>query len=93
MTTTMSFSLMGHRQAALHRLVFRCKEEEPMRAIRAVEALRRMEAGDYGYCLACGMKLPEASLEARPERSHCSGCEAGASGVAEGPSPSYRRAV
>jgi DnaK suppressor protein len=75
-TRTASFSLTDHRQAALYRLVSHCKGNEPMRAIRAVEALRRMEAGDYGYCMACGMKIPEASLESRPERRHCSGCEA-----------------
>ena len=76
LTTTRPFSLTDHRQAALCRLVSRGKRDEPMRAIRAAEALRRLEAGDYGYCIACGMKIPEASLESRPERRHCSGCQA-----------------
>ncbi|MHC5030259.1 MAG: TraR/DksA family transcriptional regulator [Planctomycetota bacterium] len=48
---------------------------DPVRAIRAVEALERMEAGVYGYCVACGMKIPEARLEEKPERRHCTACE------------------
>jgi RNA polymerase-binding transcription factor DksA len=74
-TTTAPFSLSGHRRAALQRLASSCREHDPVRAIRAIEALRRMEDGDYGYCIACGMKIPEANLESRPERGHCSGCE------------------
>ncbi|MHC4135441.1 MAG: TraR/DksA family transcriptional regulator [Planctomycetota bacterium] len=61
-----------HRQAALQRLV---QANDPVRALRAVEALERMEAGVYGYCVACGMKIPEARLEERPERRHCTACE------------------
>ncbi len=76
MTTTMPFSLTGHRQAALYRLASRCKVAEPLRAIQAVDALQRIDAGDYGFCIACGMKIPEASLESRPERTHCSSCNA-----------------
>ena len=74
MTTT--FSLTGHRQSALRRLASSSREHDAERATRAAEALQRMEDGDYGYCIACGMKIPEASLESRPERRHCSGCEA-----------------
>jgi hypothetical protein len=74
MTTT--FSLTGHRESALRRLASCCQEHDPVRAILAIEAMQRMEDGDYGYCMACGMKIPEASLESRPERTHCSSCEA-----------------
>jgi RNA polymerase-binding transcription factor DksA len=72
MASITSFSMPDHRQAALQRLV---QANDPVRALRAVEALERMEAGVYGYCVACGMKIPEARLEERPERRHCTACE------------------
>jgi RNA polymerase-binding transcription factor DksA len=72
MASITSFSMPDHRQAALQRLV---QANDPVRAIRAVEALERMEAGVYGYCVACGMKIPEARLEEKPERRHCTACE------------------
>ena len=76
MTVTVPFSMTDHRKAALHRLAH---NGDPVRAGRAAEALRRMEVGAYGYCIACGLKIPEASLEQRPERRHCSVCETKAS--------------
>ncbi|MHC4971695.1 MAG: TraR/DksA family transcriptional regulator [Planctomycetota bacterium] len=72
MASITPFSIRDHRQAALQRLV---QANDPVRAIRAVEALERMEAGVYGYCVACGMKIPEARLEEKPERRHCTACE------------------
>jgi len=78
MTTTLPFSLRGHRKSVLRRLASYCQEHDPKRALRAREALQRMECGDFGYCIACGMKIPEASLESRPERRHCLRCGTGA---------------
>jgi RNA polymerase-binding transcription factor DksA len=66
------FSMPEYRQAALQRVV---QGSDSLRALRAVEALERIEAGVYGYCVACGMKIPEARLEERPERRHCTVCE------------------
>lgn len=80
---TTQFSLSEHRRAALKRLASECKKHDPERAIRAVEALERIEDGFYGYCITCGMKIPEASLESRPERRHCSGCGAEAASRAQ----------
>jgi RNA polymerase-binding transcription factor DksA len=66
------FSMQEHRKAALRKL---SQEGDPVRAMLALEALARLDAGNYGYCLACGIKIPEAKLESRPERRHCSACE------------------
>jgi DnaK suppressor protein len=67
--------MLDYRRAALLRLA---QQGDPERALRAVQALERMDDGSYGYCLACGLKIPEAWLEARPERRHCAACEAAA---------------
>jgi RNA polymerase-binding transcription factor DksA len=75
MSIDVPFSMVDHRKTALIRLV---QGSDPVRALRAIEALERMDMGAYGYCTACGMKIPEASLEARPERRHCSACETAA---------------
>lgn len=72
MASHMSFSMPEYRKAALERLA---NGGDPTRASLAVEALERIEAGVYGYCVACGMKIPEARLEERPERRHCTACE------------------
>jgi len=73
MATTVPFSMEGYRKATLLRLA---QDADSARATRAIEALERMQAGAYGYCIACGMKMPEASLESRPERRRCSSCAA-----------------
>ena len=38
-------------------------------------ALRRMEEGEYGECLACGDEVGFARLEARPETPFCVACQ------------------
>lgn len=43
-------------------------------AIRA--ALRRLEAGTYGQCAACGRPIPEARLVALPAATTCLACAA-----------------
>ena len=37
-------------------------------------ALRRMDEGDYGYCMACGEDIGERRLMARPMTTHCIDC-------------------
>ncbi|MBN8716627.1 TraR/DksA family transcriptional regulator [Thermomonas sp.] len=37
-------------------------------------ALRRMEQGEYGDCLACGAPIDPRRLEADPLATHCIGC-------------------
>lgn len=40
-----------------------------------LEALRRMDEGDYGLCADCGAPVPESRLEARPEAARCVPCQ------------------
>jgi DnaK suppressor protein len=37
-------------------------------------ALRRMEAGDYGYCFKCGDEIDTARLNFDPASTRCIGC-------------------
>ncbi|NND67176.1 MAG: TraR/DksA family transcriptional regulator [Halioglobus sp.] len=37
-------------------------------------ALRRIDAGDYGYCLACGDEIGTARLGFDPASTRCMGC-------------------
>ena len=34
-------------------------------------ALERLDKGKYGICEACGAKIPDGRLEAKPEASYC----------------------
>lgn len=43
-----------------------------------VAALRRLDDGSYGTCIACGDRISAARLEALPEAANCIAC-AGAS--------------
>ncbi|MDN3357033.1 TraR/DksA family transcriptional regulator [Actinomadura sp. DC4] len=38
-------------------------------------ALTRNQEGTYGKCVDCGLPVPEARLEARPEASRCVTCQ------------------
>lgn len=73
MKMSVPFSMAEYRREALLRLA---QDSDPVRMTRAIEALERLQTGAYGYCVACGIKMPEASLEARPERRRCSSCAA-----------------
>lgn len=48
-------------------------ERQTIGAIRA--ALRRIEEGEYGYCVACGEDIGERRLMARPMTTHCIDCK------------------
>ncbi|WKZ82885.1 MAG: TraR/DksA C4-type zinc finger protein [Acidimicrobiia bacterium] len=39
-------------------------------------ALKRIEDGSYGTCIACGKPISAARLEHRPESIHCVDCKA-----------------
>ncbi|MEJ6489029.1 TraR/DksA C4-type zinc finger protein [Leucobacter sp. USCH14] len=43
-------------------------------ARQSAEALRRLEAGRYGACAACGEPIPIGQLEVRPFRERCVAC-------------------
>ena len=39
------------------------------------EALRRIEGGEYGYCISCEKEIHERRLEAVPWAKHCIVCQ------------------
>ena len=41
-----------------------------------VDALQRIQDGNYGDCADCGKPIPDGRLEARPEASRCVACQA-----------------
>jgi RNA polymerase-binding transcription factor DksA len=44
---------------------------------RIEAALRRMDEGEYGYCLTCGEAISEARLDILPEAPLCAACAGG----------------
>jgi RNA polymerase-binding protein DksA len=38
-------------------------------------ALARIESGDYGICIDCGVEIPEGRLEVKPYARRCIQCE------------------
>jgi RNA polymerase-binding transcription factor DksA len=40
------------------------------------DAVRRLDAGTYGVCEACGAAIPDERLEARPAARTCVSCAA-----------------
>jgi len=47
------------------------------RAAEAVDALQRILDGSYGICADCGITIPPARLQAKPEALRCIACQAG----------------
>jgi len=39
------------------------------------EALERMDAGEFGTCVACGGEMQQKRLDAVPWARHCIGCQ------------------
>ena len=39
------------------------------------EALRRVDSGDYGRCLQCGVDVPEPRLQVEPWARYCIACQ------------------
>jgi DnaK suppressor protein len=44
---------------------------------RIEAALKRLVAGDFGYCLVCGEKIPKKRLNFDPTAAACVGCAGG----------------
>jgi DnaK suppressor protein len=40
-----------------------------------LDALHRIDEGDYGQCTDCGKPVPEGRLEAKPEAARCVACQ------------------
>ncbi len=45
------------------------------RAAEAIEAMRRIREGTYGFCADCEKKIPSARLLAKPEATRCIACQ------------------
>ncbi|SDQ24639.1 TraR/DksA family transcriptional regulator [Leucobacter chromiiresistens] len=43
-------------------------------ARQAADAVRRLDAGAYGVCVACGQPIPAGQLDVRPFRERCVAC-------------------
>ena len=43
---------------------------------RIAAALKRIDDGEYGYCLSCGGMIPAPRLQIDPAASQCVGCAA-----------------
>ena len=41
---------------------------------RIAAALKRIDGGEYGYCLSCGDMIPVARLKIDPSAAQCVGC-------------------
>ncbi len=50
------------------------QERRRQEKARIVAALRRIEAGDYGWCAACGEDIAPARLLNDPTVTHCINC-------------------
>lgn len=50
------------------------REREQVRLARLVEALRRLEAGEYGRCTGCGGQIGYERLSVFPDAPTCIGC-------------------
>ena len=57
-------------------LRIRARERLLIRKIEA--ALRRINDGEYGYCISCGGMIAEKRLSARPVATQCIDCKTGA---------------
>lgn len=45
------------------------------RAVEAVDALKRIQEGKYGWCIDCNLRIPSARLQAKPEAVRCVKCQ------------------
>ena len=65
-------SRMDAMQAQAMSVEARRRREETLRRVAA--ALRRLDAGDYGYCSACDEPVDPRRLDFDPAATHCISC-------------------
>lgn len=58
-----------------HRLELNRIDHDKLHIKKIVNALRRIESGDYGYCDNCGDEISIKRLQARPESRLCLECQ------------------
>ncbi|GAB4363591.1 MAG: hypothetical protein Kow00114_19720 [Kiloniellaceae bacterium] len=51
--------------------------------LRIEASLKRIEDGDYGYCVACGEQIPLRRLELDPTLPTCVACASGSAAAAD----------
>ncbi len=56
-------------------LELRTRDRERKLIKKIDEALKELEAGDYGYCESCGIEIGIRRLEARPTATLCIDCK------------------
>ncbi len=56
-------------------LELRTRDRERKLIKKIDEALKEIEAGDYGYCESCGVEIGIRRLEARPTATLCIDCK------------------
>jgi len=50
-------------------------EEEALEELKqTINALRRLEEGEYGYCRECGLAIGDERLAALPHTEYCRSC-------------------
>ena len=79
MSTALSRSKLGDAAQRLHQIIARCSTDAG-RCRLAEEALSRIGEGIYGYCMRCGMQIPERDMDLMPERKCCPRCQQGRPG-------------
>lgn len=65
-------SRMDALQAQSMALAAQRRRENELQRIE--EAVRRLEEGDFGYCVECDAEIPLKRLELDPAASHCVAC-------------------
>ncbi|HNC94892.1 MAG TPA: RNA polymerase-binding protein DksA [Myxococcota bacterium] len=53
----------------------RIRDRERVLIHKIQEALKRLDDGEYGICVACGDEISEKRLIARPVATHCIDCK------------------
>lgn len=63
-------TLESHQEAKL-----RLRDREQVLITKILEALERVDNGDFGDCVVCGDPIGERRLLARPVATHCVDCK------------------
>ena len=63
------------QSASERELAYALDERETAEVMAIDAALRRIDAGNYGECTACGAEIPAARLKAAPEAERCIRCQ------------------
>lgn len=67
---------MDHATSEVNQAMsFRLKDRDRFLLGKIEKALARMERGDYGMCIECGVEIEVKRLEARPVTDLCINCK------------------